>query len=292
MNAFRIYSLTSPKKALQALFQRDVPENSKQLRELWERENMLDQILKMDVVRDWAGLEPGVITVTDDCIEGEGALRIPVDIGPGKHLRIENNFAAGHHDGFRNMMCMGIEVENFARYRTIRFSYKTALRGEHVLLFRIYDRTGGWIDWTIPHPETAAEWTAAILAVPPDVDRLVDIRRIGGVMFELRAPHGAVKGTVYLDNIELLDRCMEGVDANMHLLPDMSYAANPPSLDIPDAYPGRTCRIHTQHVAAGTAHVGERPRCHHALSPRRTPAFQRYSAPRALHQPRYAKTRS
>jgi len=74
-----------------------------------------------------------------------------------QHEVPENNFAAGHHDGFRNMMCMGIEVENFARYRTIRFSYKTALRGEQVLLFRIYDRTGGWIDWTIPHPDTAGE---------------------------------------------------------------------------------------------------------------------------------------
>jgi len=58
------------KEALQRLFRREVPEHSKQLRELWEREDTLNVILKMDVVRDWAGLEPGMIAVTRDCVEG------------------------------------------------------------------------------------------------------------------------------------------------------------------------------------------------------------------------------
>ena len=75
------------KEALQTLFRREVPEHSKQLRMLWEKEKTLNSILKMDVVRDWAGLEPGMITVTNDCAEGSGALRVPVDIAPGEHLR-------------------------------------------------------------------------------------------------------------------------------------------------------------------------------------------------------------
>ena len=201
------------RKALPDLFKREVPEHSKQLRALWQKEDMLGQILKMDILRDWAGLEPGMITITDDCVEGGGAFQVPVDIDSENHLRIENNFVAGHHDGFRNMMCMGIEVENFASYRTIKFSYKTKLSGKHQLLFRIYDRTGGWIDWNIPHPESAIGWTKATLSIPPDVDRLVDIRRIGGVMFELRATDSPVKGTIYLDNIELIEECLEGIEA-------------------------------------------------------------------------------
>ena len=215
------------RKALQDLFKREVPEHSKQLRALWEKENILNQILKMDILRDWAGLEPGMITIIDACVEGDGAIQVPVEIESGKHLRIENNFVAGHHDGFRNMMCMGIEVENFASYRTIQFSYKTKLSGKYQLLFRIYDRTGGWIDWNIPHPESAISWTKASLSVPPDVDRLVDIRRIGGVMFELRASDSPVKGTIYFDNIELIEECLEGIEANTHLLPDVSYITNP-----------------------------------------------------------------
>jgi len=83
------------------------------------------------------------------------------------------------------MMCMGIEVEDFAPYRTLRFSYKTDLQGDYTFQFRLYDRTGGWIDWTIPRPDTAKDWTTATLAVPPDVGKMVDIRWIGGVMFEV-----------------------------------------------------------------------------------------------------------
>lgn len=198
---------------------------------------MLDTILGMDVVCDWAGLKPGLITVTGDRVEGTGALRVPVDIDPGKHLRIENNFLAGHHDGFRNMMCIGIEVENFAPYRTLRFSYRTSIKGKYQLLFRIYDRTGGWIDWTIPHPEKASSWTEATLDVPPDVDRLVDIRRIGGVMFELQAVDGPVTGAISFDHIELLNQCMKGIEANSHLLPELSYSFQPGSLHIPNAHP-------------------------------------------------------
>ena len=47
------------RKALLDLFKREVPEHSRQLRALWEKEGMLATILSMDVVRDWAGLEPG-----------------------------------------------------------------------------------------------------------------------------------------------------------------------------------------------------------------------------------------
>lgn len=223
-------------EALQTLFRREVPEHSKQLRELWEQENTLNVILKMEVVRDWAGLEPGMITVTNDCVEGNGALRVPVDIAPGRHLRIENNFLAGHHDGFRNMMCMGIEVENLASCRTLRFSYKTDLQGDYTFQFRLYDRTGGWIDWAIPRPDTAGDWTTATLAVPPDVGELVDIQRIGGVMFELAASDAPVSGLIFLDNIELLETCMEGMEANTRVLPDMSYGVNPAHLNIPNAY--------------------------------------------------------
>lgn len=224
------------KEALQALFQREVPEQSRQLRELWERENTLNLILKMDVVRDWAGLPPGMITITDDCVEGKGALRVPVDMALGRRLRIENNFVSAHHDGFRNMMCMGIEVENFAPYRTLRFSYKTALKGDYTLQFRLYDRTGSWIDWNIPLPNTAEDWTTVALSVPPDVDKLVDIRRIGGIMFELQASDAPVDGTLFLDDIELVEACTEGIQANTHARPDMSYADQPGPLHIPDAY--------------------------------------------------------
>jgi len=228
------------RKALQDLFKREVPEHSKQLHALWQKEDMLNQILKMDILRDWAGLEPGMITITDDRVEGDGAFQVPVEIESGKHLRIENNFVAGHHNGFRNMMCMGIEVENFASYRTIQFSYKTKLSGKHSLLFRIYDRTGGWIDWNIPHPKSAIGWTKASLSVPPCVDRLVDIRRIGGVMFELRASDSPVKGTIYFDNIELIEECLEGIEANSRLLPDVSYTTNPTALNIRNAYPAES----------------------------------------------------
>ena len=134
------------------------------------------------------------------------------------------------------MMCMGIEVEDFAPYRTFRFSYKTDLQGNYTFLFRIYDRTGGWIDWNVPHPDTAKDWTTATLAVPPGVGASVDIRRIGGVMFELRASDTPVDGLIFLDNIELLETCIDGIEANTHALPEMAYAARPASLDIPDAY--------------------------------------------------------
>ena len=46
-------------ETLQTLFERDVPEHSRQLRALWEEERMLAQILSMDTVRDWAGLPLG-----------------------------------------------------------------------------------------------------------------------------------------------------------------------------------------------------------------------------------------
>ncbi len=224
------------KEALQALFQREIPEQSTLLRALWEKEGMLNLILSMDLVRDWAGLAPGMITITDDCVEGKGALRVPVEIAPGRRLRIENNFVSGHHDGFRNMMCMGIEVEDFAPYRTLRFSCKTALAGDCGLQFRLYDRTGGWIDWSIPHLDAAKDWTTVTLSVPPDIDKLVDIRRIGGIMFELKASDAPVEGVLFLDNIELAEACTEGIQANTHTRPDMSYADQPGLLHIPDAY--------------------------------------------------------
>lgn len=222
--------------ALKELFNREVPERSDHLRALWEEENMLDDILSMDTVRDWAGLEPGMVEAVTDCVAGSGALKIPVTIDPGKHLRIENNFMAGHHDGFRNMMCMGIEVENFTSYRTIQFSYKTALHGAYELWFRIYDRTGGWIDWTIPKPEGAIEWTTATLAVPPQVGDMVDIQRIGGVMFELRAENASVTGELFLDHIQLLEDTLDGIRANIHVPPAMDYDSHVDGFVVPNAY--------------------------------------------------------
>ncbi len=223
-------------EALKALFDREVPEHSRQLRSLWEEEKMLKQILSMDTVRDWAGLPPGEITVSQDCQQGEGALRVPVQIDAGKYLRIENNFLAGHHDGFRNMMSMGMEVENFTPYRTIQFYYQTHLKGAYTFVFRLYDRTGGWIDWNIPSPAATEGWSKVTLMVPPESERWVDIRRIGGLMFELQAQDTAVTGEIFLDHIELINESTAGIEANAPVRPDMSYSINPPRLEIPHAH--------------------------------------------------------
>ena len=223
-------------ETLQTLFERDVPEHSRQLRALWEEERMLAQILSMDTVRDWAGLPPGEITVSPERQQGMGSLRVPVRIDPWKHLRVENNFLSGHHDGFRNMMGMGMEVENFAPYRSIRFSVKTRLKGAYAFVFRLFDRSGGWMDWNIPNPEANEDWFNVVLSVPPDSGKWLDIRRIGGVMFELRARDESVTGEVFLDGLELVEEIEAGVSANAPIRPDMAYALNPPRLEIPQAH--------------------------------------------------------
>ncbi|HOX40523.1 MAG TPA: hypothetical protein PL033_21305 [Candidatus Brocadiia bacterium] len=220
----------------------NVTENAVLLRQKWEDERFLERICACDEVMDWAGLAPGLIRITDDCVEGKGALEVPVRVDAGRMLRIEHNFLSAHRDGFRNMMCMGMEEEDFTPHRTIRFHYKTDLKGTE-LLFRIFDRAGGWLDWTIPDACPAGEWREISLSVPPDPGRMMDLRRTGGLMFELRAGEKPIAGKLYLDNIRLITDTSNGLSANVHPIPECRYDRHVPSLDIPDAFPTSKARL-------------------------------------------------
>ena len=129
------------------------------------------------------------------------------------------------------MMGMGMEVENFAPYRSIRFSVKTRL-WERTFVFRLFDRSeAGWIGISQILKQT--DWFNVVLSVPPDSGKWLDIRRIGGVMFELRARDESVTGEVFLDGLEL-----RGSKQGQPMLRFdwTAYALNPPRLEIPQAH--------------------------------------------------------
>ena len=75
-----------------------------------------------------------------------------------------------------------------------------------------------------------------VLSVPPDSGKWLDIRRIGGVMFELRARDESVTGEVFLDGLELVEeRSKQGL-APMLRFDGHGLCLNPPRLEIPQAH--------------------------------------------------------
>jgi hypothetical protein len=193
----------------------------------------LKEICRLESTDYWTGpFDKEDITVSTDAVEGKHSIQVNLDIEPGHNIRIEKNFVADCHEGFRNMMAFGMIDEDFSPYRTISFDYKTDVNNIDKIIFRVYDREGGWLQWLIPSPGNAKEWTKITLAVPPKTLPEFNKLRTGGVIWEITAGSEPVKGKIRLDNLQLITDGKGGIEGTSYRPKKIDHrmAINPPAV--------------------------------------------------------------
>lgn len=196
----------------------------------------LAEICSLDSADYWTGpFDPEDIRVSPDGVEGSGCIVARLDIEPDRFVRIEKNFVADCHDGFQNMLAMGMVDEDFSACRTIRFHYRTDVVNMAGLTFRVYDREGGWLEWAVPQAGDAGEWRTVTLEMPADYWPKFNIHRTGGFVWEVSAGEEAVYGDLWLDHVELLREEMEGLKGSVHrpAMVDPARPVSPPPIEAP-----------------------------------------------------------
>lgn len=196
----------------------------------------LQEVLSFKSAAYWVGTQdPCAITVGQGVTEGQSCIVVPIDIKPGHLMRIEKNYVADCHRGFRNMMAFGMIDEDLSAYRTITFQYTTDTAAIDTLIFRVYDREGGWIQWDIPQTNKKSEWQKVTLSIPSKAWPVFNLHRWGGILWELHAGKEPIKGLFKIADFQLLDKCIEGLkgQAKRPEKVDHQTALNPPSVQSP-----------------------------------------------------------
>jgi hypothetical protein len=190
---FRFISLDEAKALAGTLAE----ENAKAL----ERMVDLKEICSLESTDWWCGPRPEDLSVSSDCVEGRGSLQVNLDVMPGEHFRLERNFIRG-----------GDLVEkDLTGTKSISFAWKLAMQGCSGGCLRLWDRAGGWLEWPVAFGDSAGKWNTVTLAVPGDCVRLINLKRIGGIVWEVRAGGSALTGKLLLDDLKFSDRFGPGI---------------------------------------------------------------------------------
>ncbi len=193
---------------------------------------------RMDDPSHWAGPHSEDIERSEDGIDGSLAVR--VDLEPGHHLRLERNILAiagqprllGPDDLPPGLMA----VADLSSVTSMRFRYRTEISQPAELAFRLWDRTGGFLEWTVASGGLPDDWTDVSLAVPPPgATPAIDLDAIGGFNWELRALDQPLTGRIWLDEL-LFDPAIPGEHAPRSVSlpsPASSLTISPPSIAQP-----------------------------------------------------------
>lgn len=198
----------------------------------------LREICRMESSDYWTGpWPPAVIRTSTQAAEGDKCLEIDLEVQPGHHLRIEKNFVCDCHDGFRNMLAFGMVDEVFSPYRSLSFQYRTDVDTIAALIFRVYDREGGWLQWEIPSPGQTRQWKSVTLALPPGAWPKFNERRTGGVVWEIPAGEKEVRGKFWLDDLRMYTKCQEGLPGTAHRPEKINHQLGLNPLPVSERYP-------------------------------------------------------
>jgi VCBS repeat protein len=118
----------------------------------------------------WMGALPAQMTQAAD-----GALLVNTDIAPAHHLRVERNLLCGHLDAYEGGQTITADASN-VRNVHLQVSAEPGLS----LVFRLWDRQGGWLEWDLSAGETSFD-----LQLPP-CENAINLRAIGGFLIEAR----------------------------------------------------------------------------------------------------------
>lgn len=161
----------------------------------------MKEICSLESTDWWCGPGPGDLSVSPESVEGWGSLQMGLDLMPGEHFRLERNFVRG-----------GDLVEkDLTGTKSISFAWRAAMKGCSGGCLRVWDRAGGWLEWPIDFGDSAGKWDKATLTVPQNCARLINLKRIGGIMWELRAGGSALTGKLLLDDLKLFDKFGPGI---------------------------------------------------------------------------------
>jgi hypothetical protein len=175
----------------------------------------LETIGAMDNADSWLGPSPRQLSISPG-YWGNG-LSLSLDLNSGEHFRLERNFiSAGTTD---YPVAMGSETlqgemltKDLSQTRSIRFYFRTDIPVNFALVFRIWDRTGGWLQWEAPISGPSENWSSIQLSIPPgDLSNSVNIRAIGGFIIEIQADDEPVSGTLLLDELKFSSESSDGL---------------------------------------------------------------------------------
>ena len=182
-----------------------------------------DKMGKMDSLSLWAGTQPEDMTISKDCIEGEGSLQCSIDLDSSEKIRIEHNFIDGYYDVGAYLHNLNGKTEDFSKVKTIEFSYKTDLSGNCNIVFSIWDRICGWCSWKVGVEAKTGSFKTESLSIPENIAKRLKIDKVGGVTFEIRADNGNVKGKILFDGLKFLEETKKGIDAQAEMKPSINY---------------------------------------------------------------------
>ena len=208
-----------------------------------DRENYkwdFDAMCRMDLLGLWVGGGPEDLSISPEAAEGKGSIEASVHLDSGEFVRIEHLFIDGFADVGANLHSLNGHDVDLSDKKSIRFSYKSDLNHLARLIFRLSDHSGGWLEWQLPGLPKSGSWQSAMLAIPPEVSKNINLKSAGGVSFELRAQGGGLDGRLWLDDLSFLDQPSPGAISPVSIEPPASLYG--PAIHSPRATPRAAAR--------------------------------------------------
>ncbi len=175
----------------------------------------LEAIGAMDNTDGWFGPSPDQLNISPG-YSGNG-LALSLDLNSDEHFRLERNFISLGSSNYP--MALGSETrqgemltKDLSQTRSISFHYHSDVPSPMGMVFRIWDRTGGWLQWDVSLPGPNGNWSIIQLSIPPDdLTSVVNLRAIGGFIIEIQAGDGPVYGDLMLDELSFSSQSSDGL---------------------------------------------------------------------------------
>jgi hypothetical protein len=207
---------------------------------------------RMDHADGWMGPRPEHIGISEEGTEG--SLVVDIDLEAGHHLRLERNLLAviGPARWFYPEADV-MRAADLSSAASIGFDYRTELSGPSRLLFRLWDRAGGFVEWEVLSGVLPSEWTHVSLNIPSgEASQGINLKTIGGLNWELQTLGQPVAGRMWLDEL-LVSAGSRGAIEPLTLIGTHPIPI-PAALPSLPAEPGRLRPVHLILSASNTIH--------------------------------------